>query len=74
MLASEGVIATLFYHLMLQTADVPTSLAERYQTLLASVRTLNTQRLTLGTPIFLNLVQAHIQRVPTFGRNGLSRF
>jgi DNA uptake protein ComE-like DNA-binding protein len=64
MLSSEGVIATLFYHLQIQATDSPTQLAERYKSLLISLRALNGQKLTSSTPLFLNLVQAHIQRVP----------
>jgi DNA uptake protein ComE-like DNA-binding protein len=64
MLSSEGVIATLFYHLLVQTNDTPATLSERYKSLLATLNVLNSQRLASGTPIFLNLVQAHIQRVP----------
>jgi DNA uptake protein ComE-like DNA-binding protein len=63
MLASEGVIATLFYHLQNQALDA-TQLAAFYKSLLTSLRALNGQKLTAGTPLFLNLVQAHIQRVP----------
>jgi hypothetical protein len=64
MLASEGVIATLFYHLLVQTPDTPAKLAERYKSTLTSLRTLNGQKLVSSTPVMLNLVQAHIQRVP----------
>ncbi|MBC7982921.1 MAG: hypothetical protein H7Y02_03610 [Candidatus Obscuribacterales bacterium] len=64
MLASEGVIATLFYHLSIRATDTPTALAERYKSLLASLRTLNSQKLVSSTPLFMNLVQAHIQRAP----------
>ncbi len=64
MLASEGVIATLFYHLLIQTADTPALLSERYKSLLVSLRVLNGQKLVSSTPLLLNLVQAHIQRAP----------
>jgi len=64
MLSAEGVIATLFFHLMVQPSDTSAALGERYKSLLASLRLLNGQRLGSGTPIFLNLIQAHIQRVP----------
>jgi hypothetical protein len=64
MLASEGVIATLFYHLQLRTPDTPAKLAERYKSLLVSLRNLNGQKLTSATPLFITLVQAHVQRVP----------
>lgn len=56
MLSSEGVIATLFYHLLVQSGDTPQTLAERYKSLLATLKTLNTQRLTASTPVFLNLI------------------
>jgi DNA uptake protein ComE-like DNA-binding protein len=64
MLASEGVIATLFYHLLIQATDTPVQLADRYKALLTSLRTLNSQKLTSSTPLFLNLAEAHTQRVP----------
>ncbi len=64
MMASEGVIATLFYHLQLRVPDKPEDLLNRYKSLLHSLRALNSERIQSGTPIFLNLVQAHIQRVP----------
>jgi DNA uptake protein ComE-like DNA-binding protein len=64
MLASEGVVATLFYHLQILATDTPAQLAERYKSLLTSLRALSSQKLASSTPLFLNLVQAHIQRVP----------
>jgi DNA uptake protein ComE-like DNA-binding protein len=64
MLASEGVVATLFYHLLIQTPDTPVKLADRYKSLLVSLRALNDQKLAASTPLFLNLVQVHIQRAP----------
>jgi DNA uptake protein ComE-like DNA-binding protein len=64
MLSSEGMVATLFYHLQIQATDTPAQLVERYKSLLTSLRILDRQKLTSGTPLFLNLVQAHIQRVP----------
>jgi DNA uptake protein ComE-like DNA-binding protein len=64
MLSSEGVLATLFYHLQLANTDTAT-LAERYRSLLVSLRALHGQKLISGTPLFMNLVNAHVQRVPT---------
>ena len=63
MLSSEGVIATLFYHLMLLPGDNATQRANRYQSLLISLRTLNAQKLTRETPMFINLVRVHVQRL-----------
>jgi len=63
MLASEGVIATLFYHLLV-VRDTQVILGERYKSLLISLHALNGQKLVSSTPLFVNLMQAHIQRLP----------
>ena len=65
MLASEGVIATLFYHLQLAPNNSPEVLSDRYRSVLISLRTLNTQRLTSSTPLFLNLMRIHTERLPS---------
>jgi DNA uptake protein ComE-like DNA-binding protein len=64
MLSSEGVVATLFYHLLLQPGDNTAQLAERYKSLLGSLHALNIQKLASSTPFMLSLVQTHIERVP----------
>jgi hypothetical protein len=64
MMSSEGVIATLFYHLMLRPADDAKSLQKRYFDLLASISALNQQRLTASTPLFVRLVEAQVQANP----------
>lgn len=65
MMSSEGVIATLFYHLLLAPNNAPAVLSDRYRSLLISLRTLNTQKLTSSTPLFLNLMRIHTDRLPS---------
>jgi DNA uptake protein ComE-like DNA-binding protein len=65
MLSSEGVIATLFYHLQLSPPDTISALTDRYRSLLISLRALNDQKITASTPVFLSLIRAHTQRLPS---------
>lgn len=62
MMSSEGVVATLFYHLMLDGAEPNGALLKRYKSLLTSIRSLNSQRLTSSTPFLVSLAQTHVQR------------
>lgn len=64
MLSSEGVIATCFYHLLLQPGDTHAQLNDRYKSLVTTLRTLNSQKLQPSTPLFMTFLNAHVQRVP----------
>jgi hypothetical protein len=64
MMASEGVIATLFYHLLDQPADNRAALLGRYLQLMRSLRALNPQTTDPATPVFVRLVQEHIRMFP----------
>ena len=64
MMASEGVIATLFYHLLDQPSRSTTALRTRYTDLMRTLRAVNAINLDPGTPVFLRLVQEHIRLFP----------
>jgi hypothetical protein len=68
MMSSAGVVATLFYQLMLRSADDSKALPARYDELLTSLRalnrTLNGARPTQSTPLFLKLAQLHVSVHP----------
>ena len=64
MLSSEGVIATLFYHLLNTENDTDKLRAARYYSLFLSLRKLNAQKLSSSSPVFLDLVRTHARRLP----------
>lgn len=64
MMSSAGVVATLFYQLMLRPAEESKVLPARYEELLTSLRALNHARLAPNTPLFLKLAQVHVQLHP----------
>lgn len=64
MMASEGVIATLFYHLLDPPEASRGALQARYLDLLRSLRALNSRPLQPDTPVFLRLVQEHLKLFP----------
>ncbi len=64
MLAAEGVIATLFYHLLAADAADRAGLTQRYAALLASLQAVNETALSADTPVFLRLVGAHARLHP----------
>jgi len=64
MMSSEGVIATLFYHLMVDPTDDAVKRLDRYNALLTSIRGFNSQKVGADVPIFLSLVRVHVQRLP----------
>jgi hypothetical protein len=72
MMASEGVIASLFYHLLDQPGAGAAELAARYTELLRSLQALNDAGLQPGTPVFLRLVREHIRRYPALRAPWLS--
>jgi DNA uptake protein ComE-like DNA-binding protein len=72
MLSSEGVIATLFYHLQLGPTDTMSALTDRYRSLMISLRALNDQKINASTPVFLNLVRTHTQRLPSLQSRWIS--
>ncbi|MBV9622004.1 MAG: hypothetical protein JO341_13415 [Gammaproteobacteria bacterium] len=61
MMADEGVIATLFYHLLDAQVAEP-ALSARYEALLRTLRALDATELAPATPVFLRLVQEHVRR------------
>jgi len=69
MMASEGVIATLFYHLMTQgvaiTPDDTAALRTRYEELFRALQALgSTTSLKSDTPIFLSVAQQFMAQTP----------
>src|SRR5262249_21340222 len=64
MMSSAGVVATLFYQLMLRSTEDSKVLPARYDELLTSLRALNHARPTQNTPLFLKLAQVHVQLHP----------
>ena len=64
MMASEGVIATLFYHLLDQPSPRTAVLRSRYTDLMRTLRAVNASAPDPGTAVFLRLVQEHIRLFP----------
>ncbi len=64
MMASEGVVATLFYHLLDEPADNRAALLGRYLQLMRALRALNAQATDPATPLFVRLVEEHIRLFP----------
>jgi DNA uptake protein ComE-like DNA-binding protein len=64
MMASEGVIATLFYHLLDEPAADRAVLLGRYLQLMRALHALNPQATDPSSPVFVRLVQEHIRLFP----------
>jgi DNA uptake protein ComE-like DNA-binding protein len=64
MMTSEGVIATLFYHLLDQPSPSTAALRSRYTDLMRTLRAVDASAPDPGTAVFLRLVQEHIRLFP----------
>jgi len=65
MMASEGVIATLFYHLMAEPAGNPAQLHARYEELFLALKALSGTTLKPDSPVFLRVARQVIEQTPS---------
>jgi DNA uptake protein ComE-like DNA-binding protein len=72
MMASEGVIATLFYHLLDQPERGTGARRARYAQLLRTLQSLNAQPIEPSTPVFLRLVEQQVRAFPQSRSHWLS--
>lgn len=62
MLASEGVLATLFYRWLVPGPGDEAAIIERYSRLFAALHDVGATRIEADTPLFLKLVEAYAKR------------
>lgn len=72
MMASEGVIATLFYHLLDQPEQGTDARRTRYAQLLRTLQALNAHPIGSSTPLFLRLVAEQVRAFPQSRAHWLS--
>jgi helix-hairpin-helix protein len=67
MMASEGVLATLFYRWLVAGPAEESAIVERYARFFAAVREIGQGRIESDTPLYLRLVEAYARRYPEDG-------